>query len=79
MFKLAAPVVQVHVPRFDSGGAFWYLLWNQAGLALELPSIPAENCEDLVQSSVVRISVTHQGGEDSLVPMEKLFRYVCCM
>lgn len=21
---------EVHVPRFDSGGAFWYLLWNQA-------------------------------------------------
>ncbi|CAK9098455.1 CSC1-like protein ERD4 (Protein EARLY-RESPONSIVE TO DEHYDRATION STRESS 4) [Durusdinium trenchii] len=68
---LALRYLYVHVPRFDSGGAFWYLLWNQAGLALELPSIPAENCEDLVQSSVVRISVTHQGGEDSLVPMEK--------
>ncbi|CAK0864498.1 unnamed protein product [Prorocentrum cordatum] len=28
---LAVRYLYVHVPRFDSGGAFWYLLWNQAG------------------------------------------------
>lgn len=33
---LALRYLYVHVPRFDSGGAFWYLLWNQAVLALIL-------------------------------------------
>eukprot|EP00930_Biecheleria_cincta_P018604 TRINITY_DN14432_c0_g1_i1.p1 TRINITY_DN14432_c0_g1~~TRINITY_DN14432_c0_g1_i1.p1 ORF type:complete len:141 (+),score=15.63 TRINITY_DN14432_c0_g1_i1:196-618(+) len=33
---LALRYLYVHVPRFDSGGAFWYLLWDQALLALVL-------------------------------------------
>eukprot|EP00434_Breviolum_minutum_P000476 symbB.v1.2.000411.t1/scaffold30.1/size407774/27 len=33
---LALRYLYVHVPRFDSGGDFWYLLWNQAVLALIL-------------------------------------------
>jgi len=33
-FVLAVQYLYVHVPCFDSGGAFWYLLWNQALLAL---------------------------------------------
>jgi len=31
---LAVRYLYVHAPRFDSGGAFWYLIWNQALLAL---------------------------------------------
>lgn len=31
---LAVKYLYVHVPRFDSGGAFWYQLWDQALLAL---------------------------------------------
>lgn len=33
---LALQYLYVHVPRFDSGGAFWYLLWDQSLLALLL-------------------------------------------
>eukprot|EP00913_Durusdinium_trenchii_P035024 g32764.t1 len=36
---LALRYLYVHVPRFDSGGAFWYLLWNQAVLALILGDV----------------------------------------
>ncbi|CAE8628725.1 unnamed protein product, partial [Polarella glacialis] len=36
---LALRYLYVHVPRFDSGGAFWYLLWDQAILALILGDI----------------------------------------
>lgn len=33
-FVLAVQYLYVHVPCFDSGGAFWYLLWKQALFAL---------------------------------------------
>jgi len=33
-FVLAVQYLYVHVPCFDSGGAFWELLWNQAVFAL---------------------------------------------
>uniref|UniRef100_A0A6T0W2C0 CSC1/OSCA1-like 7TM region domain-containing protein n=1 Tax=Alexandrium monilatum TaxID=311494 RepID=A0A6T0W2C0_9DINO len=36
---LAVQYLYVHVPRFDSGGAFWHLLWNQALLALVLGNL----------------------------------------
>eukprot|EP00931_Biecheleriopsis_adriatica_P004421 TRINITY_DN106097_c0_g1_i1.p1 TRINITY_DN106097_c0_g1~~TRINITY_DN106097_c0_g1_i1.p1 ORF type:complete len:1234 (+),score=180.47 TRINITY_DN106097_c0_g1_i1:45-3746(+) len=36
---LALRYLYVHVPRFDSGGAFWYLLWDQALLALVLGDV----------------------------------------
>mmetsp|Transcript_87086 Transcript_87086/g.202733 ORF Transcript_87086/g.202733 Transcript_87086/m.202733 type:complete len:209 (+) Transcript_87086:1760-2386(+) len=36
---LAVQYLYVRVPRFDSGGAFWYLLWNQAMLALVFGNI----------------------------------------
>jgi len=36
---LAVQYLYVHVPRFDSGGAFWHLLWNQALLALILGNL----------------------------------------
>jgi len=36
---LSVRYLYVHVPRFDSGGAFWYLLWDQALLALVLGNL----------------------------------------
>lgn len=36
---LALRYLYVHVPRFDSGGAFWYLLWDQAIMALFLGDV----------------------------------------